>query len=288
MKTITIIILSILCTGNLFAQTDKNGNPVFNSVSTNEKHLGDDNLLISNYYTLKTNIENPKSSVFIDQKPSLDQIEKAAVNLPSDFFILTKKSKVIAMIMLQNDPKKQFMILVMSTRQQTTANCNVKGDITQNRANELVKEQYDPKAKIENGVLTFNGKTFNIISDTDIEASILDVINKEKIDKEEPSDMTIPSKKELADYILKETKEGGKLDFFTEIKGKEFDGVQIKPGLFSTQQGVALYKWGRACFEIGVNKVEDAYEIFAAYKGRQLNQRETEYIQMGFTKEFEK
>ena len=98
----------------------------------------------------------------------------------------------------------------------------------------------------------------------------------------------MPSKKELKNYILTETKEGGKLDFFTEIKGKEFDGVQIKPGVFTTKQSIALYKWGRACYDIGVNTIEDVYEIFAEFKQKELNQRDKEYIKMGFEKEWEK
>jgi hypothetical protein len=90
MKKITFIILTILSIGQVFAQTDKNGNPVFNSVSTSEKSI-DNFLLISNYYTLRNNIENKQSSVFISAIPTLDQIEKAATNLTSDFFILTKE-----------------------------------------------------------------------------------------------------------------------------------------------------------------------------------------------------
>ena len=98
MKKITIIILTILTIGQTFAQTDKNGNPVFNSVSTAEKSI-DNFVLISNYYTLKNNIENTQSSVFISEKPTLDQIEKASINLASDFFIMTKESKMVVMVM---------------------------------------------------------------------------------------------------------------------------------------------------------------------------------------------
>lgn len=97
MKKITIIILTILTIGQTFAQTDKNGNPVFNSVSTGEKSI-DNFVLISNYYTLKNNIENTQSSVFISEKPTLDQIEKASINLASDFFIMTKESKMVVMV----------------------------------------------------------------------------------------------------------------------------------------------------------------------------------------------
>ena len=273
--------------GQVFAQTDKNGNPVFNSVSTNEKSI-DNFLLISNYYTLRNNIENKQSSVFISEKPTLDQIEKAAINLASDFFILTKESKMVVMVMLQNDPKREFMTITMATKKQSIFPCKLSGDITENRANEIIKEKYDTTATIENGKLKFNGKSFKIISNQEIEDAVWKLIKDEKLDKKKPSDIMMPSKKELKNYILTETKEGGKLDFFTEIKGKEFDGVQIKPGVFTTKQSIALYKWGRACYDIGVNTIEDVYEIFAEFKQKELNQRDKEYIKMGFDKEWEK
>jgi hypothetical protein len=60
MKKVVIVILTILSLGQSFGQTDKNGNPIFNSVSTSEKSF-DNFLLFSNYYTLKNNIENRAS-----------------------------------------------------------------------------------------------------------------------------------------------------------------------------------------------------------------------------------
>ncbi|UUV20754.1 hypothetical protein [Paenimyroides aestuarii] len=288
MKKITTIIFTILTfgLGQTFGQTDKNGNPVFNSVSNNEKSF-DDFLILSNYYTLKNNIENKQSSVFVSENPTLDQVEKAAVNLPSDFFILTKESKMVVMVMLQNSPKRQFMTIEMLTNQQSTFACNLVGDITENRANEIIEEKYDTTATIDNGKLKFNGKEFKIISSQEIEQAVSALIKKEKLNKKKPSDIMLPSRNEIRSFILTETKEGGKLDFFTEIKGKEYDGVQIKAGVFTTIQSVALYNWGRACFDIGVNTIDDAYEIFAEHKGKPVNERDKEYIKAGFYKEWE-
>lgn len=287
MKKIAIFILTFLSLGQVSGQSDKNGNPVFNSVSTNEKVIDDFNL-ISNYYTLKNNIENRQSSVFVSEQPTLDQIEKAAINLASDFYILTKESKMVVMVMLQNDPKRKFVTIVMKTNQQSTFPCDLTGDITEHRANELVKSKYDSTAYIDSGILNFNGKEFKIISNQEVEDAVWMLIKKEKLDKKKPSDIMLPSKNEIKNYIISETSEGGKLDFFTEIKGKEYDGVQIKPGVFTTKQSIALYKWGRACFEIGVNTVEDASEIFTEFKGKPVNERDKEYIRMGFNKEWEK
>lgn len=287
MKRTVIIILTFLSLGHVFGQTDKNGNPVFNSVSTKEKVI-DNFILISNYYTLKNNIENRHSSVFVSQQPTLDQIEKAAINLASDFFILTNESKMVVMVIMKNNPNREYLTIVMKTNQQSTYPCELSGDFTENRANEIVKEKYDSTSYIDNGILKFNGKEFKIILNQDIEEAVWSLIKKEKLDKKKPSDIMLASKNEMKAYILIETKEGGKLDFFTEIKGKEFDGVQIKPGVFTTKQSVALYKWGRACFDIGVNTIEDVYDIFAEFRQKEINQRDRDYIKMGFNKEWEK
>lgn len=287
MKNLLLFAFTILLVTSSFAQTDQNGNPVFNSVSTKERSF-DGFTLISNYYTLKHNIENKKSSVFILENPTLDQIENAAVHLPSDFFMVTRDNKMVVMVMLQNDPKRQFLVVEMKNNNQSYFPLNLKGDITENRANEIIKEKYDPAANIENAQLNFNGKVYAIITTQEIEDHVLALIKKEKLDKKKPSDLILRSKNEIKTLIISETKEGGKLDFFTEIRGSENDGIQIKPGVLTTKQSVALYKWGRACFEIGVNTVEDAYEIFADFKGKPVSKRDQDYIKMGFYKEWEK
>ena len=133
-----------------------------------------------------------------------------------------------------------------------------------------------------------NDKSFKIITNASINKAVLSLIKKEKLGETKASDIKIPSQDELKEMILSETKKGGKLDYFTEIKGKEYDAIQIKPGVFSTKLGIALYKWGRATFENGVHTLEDSYKIFAKFKGRELNQREKEYIKLGFNKELEK
>lgn len=286
MKILLPIIFTILTITQSIGQNDNNGNPVFNSVSTGEKEFKKC-LLISNYYTLNNNIENKLSSVFISETPSLGEIEKAATELASDFFILTKESNMVAMIMLQEQPKRGFMTVIMNSNKQDFYSCNLKGDITENRATEILNEKYDSTSTIEKGILTFNKKEFKIISNEDIENAILELIEKKKLHKKTPTEIVLPSQNQLKEYIIEESKEGNQLDFFTEIKGHENDGIQVKPGVFSTKLGIALYKWGRACFDIGVNTVEDAYGIFAEVKGRELNRKEKDYIKLGFYKELE-
>ena len=90
------------------------------------------------------------------------------------------------------------------------------------------------------------------------------------------------SQAEIKTFILTETKEGGKLDFFTKIKGIEYNGSQVKLGLIMTNIEIALYSWGKANASLGVENIETALAIFEEFKGKELSQREKELIPMGF------
>ena len=283
-KILTLILLFITIQG--ICQTDQNGNPVFNSITTSEDSINDYQLL-SNYYTLKNNIDNKHTAVYITDKPTLNDVENAAINLPSDFFVVMKKQSMLNMVLIVNQPTRAYIIVNPATGKQEQIACSIDGDITENRANEMIKEAYDAKAKIEGSTLYFNNKKLAIISNAVIKKNILELIEKQNLSIGEPSNVKMLSKEELRKIVLTESKEGGQLDFFTEIKGHEYDGVQIKPGLFTTKLGIALYQWGRANFELGVNTVEDTLQFWTEYKGRQANEREKEYITEGFNKKLE-
>lgn len=96
------------------------------------------------------------------------------------------------------------------------------------------------------------------------------------------------SRPDLKSTILKETKKGGKYDFFSSIKGHEYDGVQIKPGVYSTKLSVALYQWGKANYDAGIRSLDEVYAIYSEHKQRPLNEREKAYLKMGFDRELEK
>lgn len=281
------LIFFLLVGVNAFSQTDHNGNPIFNSVAVSEETINGFKFL-SNYYTLKNNIENKGSSVYISDKPTLDEIENAAINLPSEFFLIVKDQNLLAMILIRNLPKRQYFVVNPATRKQLEFPCSLRGDITENRANEIIKQNYDSKAEIKNGKLFFNGAKLKIISNEEIRKDVLELIDKQKLHIGDTSNIKLLTKEEIRKIVLEESKEGGKLDFFTEIKGHEYDGIEVKPGLVSTKLGLALYKWGRALFTLRVNKVEEALELWAEFKGRQANEREKSYITMGFNRELEK
>lgn len=282
------IIAFLTFSFHLFSQTDKNGNPVFNSITLVEEKI-DDYQLNSNYYTLANNIMNKNSSVFISEKPSLDQIETAATKLPSDFFLVIKENSPLKMIMIADkSPEKVFFTINPSDGSSEIYPCDITGDITENRAKEIIEQKFDANAKINGGKLFFNNKEFSIITNEEIKNKVKKLIKDKKLNEGNSSHIKIADKGLLRKMIIEQTKEGGKLDFFTEIKGHEMDGVQIKKGVFTTKSGIALYKWGRENFELGVNTSDDALKIWEEIKARKPNQREIEYIIMGFNKELEK
>ena len=273
--------LTTLITLACFSQTDGNGNPVFNSVEAGEDSL-DGYRLLANYYTLQNNIDNKGSSVYIADKPTPDQIATAATNLPADFFILTKNGDVIKMILVNTYPQKWFLVITPGQPEPKKYENPLKGDIAENRANELIKAGYDPASTIADGKLHFNDRSYTITSNTDIKKAVIDLIKKEHL--ADTTGIVMLSKQELHASILKETKPGGKLDFFTPIKGHEYDGIQIKPGLFDTRIDIALYYWGKAAKDLGVMSLDEAYAIFAEFKGRDLNVREKGCIKDGYEK----
>jgi hypothetical protein len=281
-----LLALFLFTSLQLFSQIDKHGNPIFNSIATGEETIGDFQLL-SNYYTLKNNLENKGSSVYISENPTLDEIEYAAQNLPSDFFLIVRDKSILSMVMLLNKPTKQYFVVNPTTGEQQLFSCSIEGDISENRANEIVDGKYDSKAKIKGNVLHFNKKKLKIISNKDINEGIKKLIQQKKLTIVDSENFKILTKEDLREIVLRESKEGGKFDFFTEIKEKEFDAVQIKPGVFTTNLSVALYKWGRANYELGTNTLEEAMEFWKEIKDREPNEREAEYIKMGYNKEWE-
>jgi hypothetical protein len=281
MKRFFTLALAFALAHFCIAQTDRNGNPVFNSVTTAAESIGDIELL-ANYYTLKNNIENRGSSVFIAQTPTVRQVREAAVKLPSDFFILTKGRQMVCMILLAQLPTRRFVVVTPGTGGQQEHKCRLKGDITENRAREILANGYDTSTVMEKGYLALGGEKLKVIPNSQIRAEVLKLIRSQKLAEMEAGSTKILSGEEAKAFILAETKEGGMLDFFTPIKGKEYDGVLIKPGVYATKLSVALYRWGKATAQLGINTVEDACLIFAEFRGRALNPREKEYIKLGF------
>lgn len=180
MKTFFTFLLFIAMAYGAFSQTSSKANLTFNSVITSKQAYPNFGL-ISNYYTLSNNIDNPQSAVYIADSPTLDQIEEAALFLPSDYFIVSRGQHMLSLLMFQNDPINAFVAIELTSERQALHPNKLKGTITENRANEIIKEQFDPAAKIENGFLYFNNKEFRIIPTIQVEKTAVALVKKEKL-----------------------------------------------------------------------------------------------------------
>lgn len=282
-----LLLLILLAATDCFAQKDAAGNPVLNSVLISEEQIGN-YLLGTSYYPLKGNIDNKGSSAYLSDKPTLLEIDNAATHQASDFFVIVKNHSILKLIGLNNvDNKWQWLVVDMDKGGSDGYMLSDNADITENRAAELIRNRYDSSAKIVNNILYFNGGRKRILSNKRIKVSLLELIKREGLAKGDSTDVKYRTREETKAFILAQSAAGEALDFFTRIKDHEYDGIQIKPGVYSTKLSMALYQWGKACYDLGVNTIEDAWGIYSTFKARPLNQREQEYIRMGFDKTLE-
>lgn len=163
-----MIVLGI---GRVFSQTDENGNPVFNSEVISEEKF--DNFgLTSMYYTIDNNIADKGSSVYVSEKPTLPEYLKFSRQLPSYAFLVHQENKVRYMIMLTAviDGTKttlSYHIVNPDNGKNVDLPCNVWGEISEKRADELKKLKIDQESNIidlpNNGkLLLFNGIAYRI------------------------------------------------------------------------------------------------------------------------------
>jgi hypothetical protein len=86
----------------------------------------------------------------------------------------------------------------------------------------------------------------------------------------------------LRKLIIEQSKEGGKLDYFTRIKGKETLGSQVKPGIYAQNIHIAWFYWGKANYINGIKSLDDVISIFKEWKQRDPGRMEYEHIKLGF------
>lgn len=88
----------------------------------------------------------------------------------------------------------------------------------------------------------------------------------------------------LRNKIISESKDGGKLDTWTLIKGHEMDGKQIAPGLFASNREIAIMIWTYNVVKIGVANKTEIVSIYEELKSRKIREDELVSINYGYTK----
>jgi len=281
MKTITLILLLTITLTNAFGQTDNHGNPVFNSEIISEEKL-DGFELTSSYYTIANNISNKGSSVYVSDNPILTDYLKFARELPSNFFIIHQGGNVLVLIMLLqmiDDSNTTLFYNIINPNNGKSAEipCNVFGEISEKRADELLKIRVDTAAKIidlpnDEKELLFNGIVYKIQSYDKLKEEVIE-ITKQLLSPEEEI-------KDPIEYIKKETI-GGKLDF-NKILEKETQTLIVYEGVAYNKKDFAIYLWGKKVRLLGISSSKKAAKLWEEIYNRTLTDLEKKALISGF------
>ncbi len=284
MKNLAVLLLIIFTLTNVFGQTDKNGNPIFNSELISEEKL-EHFELTSVYYNIKENISNKKSSVYVSDNPTLDEYIKFSRDLPATFFIAHKGQTVICMILLlqKNDSNKTtltFNIVNPNTKNSTQVPCTVWGEINEKRAYELLNLKTDTSSAIielpNNGKgLVFNGITYRIQPFDQLKAEVIEIVNQiVGIGKQ------TEETKDLEQYIKKETI-GGALDF-NKVLEKEKQSMFMHDGVIYNKKDFAIYLWAKKVKMSGITSSGKAITLWQEIHNRELTAPEKKALEKGF------
>lgn len=276
------LLLSIAIQSSVFSQTDKNGNPVFNSELISEEKF-DNFELTSNYYTIKNNISNKGSAVYVNDNPTLADYLKFARDKQSYFFIVHKGVNIVALIGLEqkNEGEKttlHYKIINPNNGKSLDAPCNVWGEITEKRVEELEKSNIDTAASIvdmPNGRLyVFNGIGYRIQPYDKLKQEIF------AIAKQLTEGGTKEEIKDPVEYIKKETI-GGKLDY-AKLLEKETQELFVHDGIAYNKKDFAIFLWGKKVKMLGIESSKKAVKLWEEINNRSLTDPEKKALNKGF------
>lgn len=282
MKQITAILLLLLAFSLSKGQIDKNGNPTFNSQILGTEDHGEFQLSRS-YYTITNNIDNKESSVFIAENPSAEQYLDFARDQTSYFFIIHKGQELMTMvILLQNNEQQptQFAYNIFNphNKQSVIAPCNVWGEITEKRAEELIALKIDSTAKIidlpMNGKgLMFNGIVYRIQPYDKLLAEVTDLatqlVESKGPEKEDPAE------------VLRRESIGGKFDFKKQLE-KEDHAFFLLEGVSYNKDHFAILLWGQTALQLGIKSAKKAKKLWQEIYDRKMNKAEEKALIKGF------
>lgn len=285
MKQITFLLFAVFVMTSVFGQIDQHGNPVFNNEMISEEKL-ENFELTSSYYNIKNNISNKESSVYVSDNPTIDDYLKFARDLPSNFFIIHKGQNVIVAFMLlqRNDGDKTTLIYNIvnpNNGKSMEVPCNVFGEITEKRVEELLKLKIDSTAKILDmpggKSFLFNGIAYKIQPYDELKAEVIELANQLISGNEEIKDPV--------EYIKKETI-GGKLDF-NKVLENEKQTLFVYDGMAYNKKDFAIYLWGKKVKMIGIKSSKKAIKLWEEINKRTLTEPEIKALNNGFNSKTE-
>lgn len=264
---------------NLYSQFDKSGNPIFNSEKI-ENFSFENVEIISSYYTIKNNIDNKQSSVFINENPDLNDYGNFSTKLPSYYFMITDKGNVKGMMILipkKDDDSFFYNVIIPGKNENFQVPSKLKGKITENRAKELT-EIKKTKAIINNNILQFNNKDFQILKYKDVIEEVKSITQEKIINNHSEKNSNIE------EYIKTQSK-GGELDFKNTVE--KYDGALINfDGILYNKKDFAILMWGAAVKKVGITELNKAQLLWQEINERTLTEPELKALRKGFETEF--
>lgn len=279
-RQLFILIFSIFLTSsNLYAQLDKNGNPIFNSKKI-ENFSFENVEIASSYYTIKDNIDNKQSSVFINENPTIADYWNFSSKLPSYYFMIVDQGNIKGMLMLipKNEDDSFFYNVVIPNKNESfQIPSKLKGKITENRAKELADIK-KTKAIINDGVLKFSNKDFQIVKYNDVIEEVKNIVKEKIIANHDNENST------LENYIKTESK-GGKLDFTNTVE--KYEGTFINfDGIMYNKKDFAILMWAAAVKKTGIAELNKAQSLWQEINERNLTYPELKALRKGFETKF--
>lgn len=281
MKSILTFITFFFITTWCFGQFDKNGNPIFNSIELEHEEV-DDYTISYSYFTIDNNINNSNSSVFVQENPTAEEYFTFSRDLPSYGIIVHKNGDVLTSILLNQDNKTNvakftFEVINPNNGHNITVPCSTWGDITEERAKELIKLNIDSKIRMvdlpNNGTgLMYNNIAYRIQPFNELKLEIKTLVKELLLAKERLKDPIA--------YIEKESIQGD-LDFNLKLE-KESPSSFIYDNVFYSKKDFAIFLWGKAVASMDALSSKEAVKLWTKIHKRKLTKIEKKTLIKGF------
>ncbi len=281
----SIILITVIAISPSSGQTDNQGNPVFISELISEEKF-DGFELTSNYYTIKDNISNKESSVYVADHPTTVDYLKFSRDLPSNFFIVHQGDHVVAgIVLLQRNAGSKttysYNIVNPANGESMEVPCTIFGEISEKRVEELEKLNVDISANrvsLNKGTIyVFNGIAFRIQPYDQVKAEVIEIAKR--IVKDGKGNTAL---KDPVEYIKRETI-GGDLDFNKVPEDNQ--SLLVYDGIAYNKKDFAIFLWGKKVSRLGIKSTKEATKLWEEIHKRALTKPEKKALINGFESE---
>lgn len=281
-KKPTLILVICLTLNQLLAQQSPAPD-----VKMDHEILGTEDMgnfeLTSGYYPIQGNIDNPECVFFFSESPSMEEYFNFARGVAAYFFIIHQGKAVISQIVVM--PKKDgaettlyYNVQNPVTGETINVECGVSGDIAEKRAEELLQLEIDKDMEIVDlptggqGLL-FQGIPYPIQSYDALKAEVTELAKRLMAPQLKPI--------ENPEMFIRAESIGGKLDF-AKVLEKEERKTFAYEGVTYSKKDFAIFLWGQAVKQLGIQSTERAVQLWEEIQGRKLTGPEEQALTKGF------